>query len=139
MFSLSNKLNLQKILPSKVSIWKLRCNNPLRKSFSRVNIKFEEFDALIMLTSEMAKYLYPYIRSILSSKDNYQNDPSLWNDFEFRYVELIEERFNTESIIVKKLIDKNYSQHIYRNILINLSLCISKQGYNRLKFVLLNL
>ena len=87
----------------------------------------------------MSKYLYPYIRAIVSSKDNYINKPELWNDFQSRYIELIEERFNTESIIVKNLINYDYSQKFYKKILLTLSLASSEEGYNRLKFVMANL
>ena len=73
MFSLSNKLSLQEIFPTKISIWKLRCNNPLRKTFVSNNLKYYEYDALLKITSEMAKYLYPYIRSILASFDDYNS------------------------------------------------------------------
>jgi len=55
-------------LPNKVTIWKLRNNNPLRKSYMNNNIKLEEFDALIKITVEMSRFLYPYIREILQSK-----------------------------------------------------------------------
>ena len=34
------------------------------------NIKLEEFDALIRITVELSRYLYPYIREILQSKEN---------------------------------------------------------------------
>ena len=139
MFSISNKLNLGKILPSKVAIWKLRCNNPMRKSFNNKNIKITEFDALIKLASEMAKYLYPYIRSILTSSDNYNLKPELWDDFQYRYIGLIEERFNTESLRVKNLLNPHLSSSIYKKILINLAFCISDDGYFRLKNTLLNL
>ena len=139
MIALVNKLNLKEILPTKVSIWKLRCNNPMRKSFIKNNIKEHEFDALVRLTSEMSKYLYPFIREILTSKDNSKINSDLWNDFQYRYIDLIKERFNNESILVKKLIDKNYSQYFHRKILINLALCISEEGYIRLKTTLLNL
>ena len=139
MFMISNKLNLQHLFPSKVSIWKLRSNNPLRKSQNINNINFEQFDGLVKITSEMSKYLYPYIRAIVSSKDNYLNKPELWNDFQSRFIELIEERLNTESIIVKNLINFNYSHEYYRKILLTLSLSSSEEGYNRLKFVLANL
>ena len=64
-YSLSNRLNLDNVLPNKVTIWKLRNNNPLRKSYVANNIKHNEFDALIRITVEMSKYLYPYIREIL--------------------------------------------------------------------------
>ncbi len=139
MFAISNKLNLEHLFPSKVAIWKLRSNNPMRKSSSYNNINNDQFDGLIKITSEMSKYLYPYIRAIVSSKDNYINKPELWNDFQSRYIELIEERFNTESIIVKNLINYDFSQEFYKKILLTLSLASSEEGYNRLKFVLANL
>ena len=139
MFAISNKLNLQHLFPSKVSIWKVRSNNPMRKSQNNNNINVEQFDGLIRITSEMSKYLYPYIRAIVSSKDNYIDKPELWNDFQSRYIELIEERFNTESIIVKNLINYDYSQEFYKKILLTLSLSSSEEGYNRLKLVLANL
>ena len=139
MFAISNKLNLQHLFPSKISIWKLRSNNPLRKSQNINNINSEQFDGLVKITSEMSKYLYPYIRAIVSSKDNYSNKPILWNDFQCRFIELIEERLNTESIIVKNLMNVNYSHEYYRKILLTLSLSSSEEGYNRLKFVLKNL
>ena len=139
MFAISNKLNLQYLFPSKVSIWKLRSNNPMRKSPNYNNINTQQFDGLIKITSEMSKYLYPYIRAIVSSNDNYINKPQLWNDFQSRFIELIEERFNTESIIVRNLIDYNISQKYYKKILLTLSLASSEEGYNRLKFVLANL
>ncbi len=139
MFAISNKLNLQHLFPSKVSIWKLRSSNPMRKSQNSNNINNEQFDGLIKITSEMSKYLYPYIRAIVSSKDNYVNKPELWNDFQSRYIELIEERFNTDSIIVKNLINYDFSQEFYKKILLTLSLVSTEEGYNRLKFVLANL
>ncbi len=139
MFAISNKLNLKHLFPSKVSIWKLRSNNPMRKSQNSNHINIEQFDGLIKITSEMSKYLYPYIRAIISSKDNYTNKPELWNDFQSRFIELIEERFNTESIIVKNIIDYKNSQNYYKKILLTLSLASSEEGYNRLKFVLTNL
>ena len=111
----------------------------MRKSQNSNNINIDQFNGLIKITSEMSKYLYPYIRAIISSKDNYINKPELWNDFQSRFIELIEERFNTESIIVKNLIDCDYSQDYYKKILLTLSLSSSKEGYNRLKFILANL
>ena len=139
MFAISNTLNLQDIFPSKVSIWKFRSINPMRKSQNSNSINLEQFDGLIKITSEISKYLYPYVRAILSSKDDYKNKPELWDDFQFRYIELIEERFNTESIIVKNLINYVYSQEFYKKILLTLSLASTEEGYDRLKFLLANL
>ena len=121
------------MLPNKVTIWKLRNNNPLRKSYVNNNIKPEEYDALIKVTVEMSKYLYPYIRKILQSKENPEDNLVIWNDFNNRLIELIKERFNLDSIRVRKLLEKPEIDGIIIKSLLTLSLCISNQGYQKLK------
>ena len=73
----------------------------MRKSYVNNNIKVNEFDALIKITVEMSKYLYPYIREILKSKEVIKENSINWNDFNKRFIELIKERFNEDSIRVK--------------------------------------
>ena len=91
LYALSNRLDLKDVLPNKVTIWKLRNNNPLRKSYLNNNIKIKEFDALIKVTVEMSRYLYPYIREILKSKEDLEENSVVWNDFNKRFIELIRE------------------------------------------------
>ena len=98
--------------PALVTIWKLRNNNPLRKSYVNNKIKSEEFDALIKITVEMSRYLYPYIREILKSKEDLEKNSVIWKDFNKRLIELIKERFNLDSMRVKKLIDTNGNDEI---------------------------
>ena len=138
LFSLSDNLNLNEILPNKVSIWKLRNNNPLRNSFNNNNIKLEEFEALILITAEMAKFLYPYIRQILQSRDDLISNPQAWNQFKNRYIELISERFNTNSMKVIRLLDPKFNDQYFNRIVLTLALCISDDGYERLKTSLFN-
>ena len=102
------------------------------------NIKLEEFDALVKITAEMSKYLYPYIREILQSKEDPEKNPFVWNDFNERFIELINERFNINSVRVKKLLSSTQNDEILIKSLITLSLCISKKGYQKLKNFLLN-
>ena len=116
-----------------MTIWKLRNNNPLRKSYVTSNIKLNEFDALIRITVEMSKYLYPYIREILKSKEDIEKNSVIWNDFNKRFIELINERFNTESMKVKKLLNQAENDEIIIKFLLILSFCISNQGYQKLK------
>ena len=137
IYALSNKLNLNDILPNKITIWKLRNNNPLRKSHIKNNIKFEEFDALLKITVEMSKYLYPYIRKILQSKENSVEKSVIWNDFQKRFIELINERFNINSVRVRNLLDQTENDHFIIKSLLTLSLCISNEGHNRLRNFLL--
>ena len=132
-YALSNRLNLNNVLPNKVTIWKLRNNNPLRKSYVTNNIKLNEFDALIRITVEMSKYLYPYIREILKSKENIEENSVIWNDFNKRFIELIKERFNMDSMRVKKLLNQAENDEIIIKSLLILSFCISNQGYQKLK------
>ena len=133
LYSLSNRLNLNDVLPNKVTIWKLRNNNPLRKSFVKNNIKVNEFDALIKITVELSRYLYPYIREILKSKEDIEENSVIWNDFYQRFIELIKERFNIDSMKVKKLLNQAENDEIIIKSLLTLSLCISNQGYQKLK------
>jgi len=116
-----------------VTIWKLRNNNPLRKSYVNNNIKLNEFDALIRITVEMSKYLYPYIREILKSREDIEENSVIWNDFNKRFIELINERFNVDSMRVKKLLNQAENDEIIIKSLLTLSFCISNQGYQKLK------
>ena len=127
------------MLPSKVTIWKLRNNNPMRKSYINNNIKSDEFEALTKITVEMSRYLYPYIREILQSKEEFEKNPLIWNNFKKRFKELIKERFNANSIRVKKLLDPEKNDEILIHLLLTLALCISDNGYKKLSTSLLNI
>ena len=120
-------------MPNKVTIWKLRNNNQLRKSYANNNIKLDEFNALIKITVEMSRYLHPYIREILQSKENYETNSAIWNEFNKRLIDLIKERFNLDSIRVKKLLNQTENDEIIIKSLLTLSICISNQGYQKLK------
>ena len=105
----------------------------MRKSYIKNEIKIVEFDALIKLAVEMAKYLYPYIREILQSREIFDENSPIWDDFKKRFMDLINERFNTNSIRVKKLLNQAENDEIIIKSLLTLSLCISNQGYQKLK------
>ena len=110
----------------------------MRNSFNTNNIKSDEFDALIKLSAEMAKFLYPYIRKILQSRDDIIKNPKEWNQFKTRYIELISERLNTNSMKVKRLLDPKSNDEVFIKIILTLAFCISDDGYLKLKATLLN-
>ena len=97
------------------------------------NIKIDEFDALIKITVELSRYLYPYIREILQSKENFEKNSVIWNDFNKRFIELIKERLNLDTMRVKKLLNQTENNEIVIKLLLTLSFCISNQGYQKLK------
>ena len=100
------------------------------------SIKPKEFDALIKITVEMSRYLYPYIREILKSREDLKDNAIIWNDFNKRFMELIKERFNVDSMRVKKLLNQAGNDEFIIKSLLTLSLCISNQGYQKLKNIL---
>ena len=125
-------------MPNKVIIWKLRNSNPLRKSYVNSKIKLNEFDALVKITVEMSRYLYPYIREILKSKEDLEGNSVIWNHFKKRFIELINERFNKDSMRVKKILNQTENDEIIIKSLLTLSLCISNNGYQKLRNLLFN-
>ena len=110
----------------------------MRNSFNNNNIRLEEFEALIKVTVELSKYLYPYIRQILQSRDDHIGNPKPWNSFKNRYIELISERFNTHSMKVKRLLDFDCNDEVFIRIIRTLALCISEEGFSRLRSTLVN-
>ena len=110
----------------------------MRKSHINNNIKLEEFEALIKITVEMSKYLYPYIRGILQSREDPKKNSIIWDNFNKRFIELISERFNVNTIRVKKLLNQAGNDEILTKSLLTLSLCISNNGYQKLKNFLFN-
>ncbi len=109
----------------------------MRKSHINNEIKSDEFEALTKITVEMSKYLYPYIREILQSRDNLDINPIIWNDFKKRFLELINERFNTNSMKVKKLFDQRLNDEILTKYLLTLAFCNCIDGFQKLKNYLL--
>ena len=81
----------------------------------------------------MSRYLYPYIRRILESREDLEKNSVVWNDFNKRFVELIKERFNLDSVRVIKLLNQTKNDEIIVKSLLTLSLCISNKGYEKLK------
>ena len=81
----------------------------------------------------MSKYLYPYIREILKSKEDINESSIIWNDFNKRFIELIKERFNVDSMRVKKLVNQAENGETIIKSLLILSFCISNKGYQKLK------
>jgi len=86
----------------------------------------------------MSRYLYPFIREILKSREDLEENSDIWKDFNMRFIELIRERFNVESMRVKKLLNQSENDEIIIKSLLTLSLCISNQGCQKLKKFLLD-
>tara|TARA_B100000214_G_scaffold372096_1_gene349706 strand:+ start:661 stop:1257 length:597 start_codon:yes stop_codon:yes gene_type:complete len=117
---------------SRVQLWKIRCSNPLRNTYTFTSLSTEQIDSLVDLISVMAESLYPLIRQLLSSKESENVNQERWAIFTKRIKSLIKERMNIKRSYVSSLLDQEKND-FFRELLVILSLSCGKGGANRLK------
>ena len=132
LFLKAKNIGLSHEFSSRVNFWKMRCTNPLRKSYSFSSLSTEQIDSLVELISSMAENLYPLIRQLLSSKESKSLNKERWLLFSSRLKSLIRERMNMQRTYIASLLteDNNY---FFRELLVILSLSCGEGGAKRLK------
>lgn len=65
MLFAAKDLELQDIIKNRVVLWRLRCTNPLRRSYTRRPLTVEEAKALVVIASHMARRMTVLIRQLL--------------------------------------------------------------------------
>ena len=132
LFLKAKNIGLSDEFTSRVQFWKIRCSNPLRKSYNFSSLSSQQIDSLVELISSMAENLYPLIRQLLSSKESKSLNEERWSLFTKRLKSLIRERMNIQrSYIASLLCDEN--NDFFRSLLVILSLSCGEGGANRLK------
>ena len=128
----ARNIGLSDEFSSRVKFWKIRCTNPLRKTYTFSSLSTEQIDSFVALISSMAESLYPLIRQLLSSKESRTVNEERWYLFSTRLKSLIRERMNMQrSYICFLLSDEN--NLFFRELLVILSLSCGPGGANRLK------
>ena len=117
---------------NRVNLWKIRCLNPMRKTYNSGSINCDQIDSLVKLISSMSDSLYPIIRQLLSSKESQSLNNERWNLFSLRLKSLIRERMNLRRTYVSTLL-KEDNNIFFRKLLVILSLSSGPGGYSRLK------
>ncbi len=135
----SDKLGLQDYFPNHVELWKCRCHNPLRKTARRGQLNSMQSEALILLISTMADKIYPDLRQLISSKEPANKNQERWELFYARLIDLISERFNNRRSAVKKLLSYEYTDALFRNLILTLALSVGPGGVDRLRASLMEL
>jgi hypothetical protein len=117
---------------SRVEFWKMRCSNPLRKTYTFTSLSSEQIDFIVELISSMAENLYPLIRQLLSTKESKALNDQRWSLFTTRLKSLIRERMNIQRSYIATLLndDKN---DFFKELLVILSLSCGQAGVKRLK------
>ena len=117
---------------NRVNLWRIRCLNPMRKSYILGTLSNEQVDSLVVLISSMSESLYPLIRQLLSSKESETLNKERWALFTMRLKSLIKERMNVKRAYIKNLLSEdNYD--FFRYLLVILSLSSGLGGISRLK------
>ena len=128
----AKNIGLSDDFSSRVQFWKMRCSNPLRKSYSFSTLSADQIDSLVELISSTAENLYPLIRQLLSSKESLSLNKERWLVFNSRLKSLIRERMNLQRSYIASLLDDD-SNEFFRELLVILSLSCGEGGANRLR------
>lgn len=65
MLYVAQELELQDIIKNRVVLWRMRCSNPLRRSYTRRPLTLEEAKALVIVTCYMSRRMTVLIRQLL--------------------------------------------------------------------------
>ncbi len=128
----AKNIGLSNEFSSRVELWKIRCSNPMRKSYTFTSLSSEQIDSLVKLISSMADNLYPLIRQLLSSKESKKLNQERWFLFGSRLKSLIRERMNLQRTYILILLNEDNNQ-LFRELLVILSLSCGPAGAKRLK------
>tara|TARA_Y100001968_G_scaffold323420_1_gene361061 strand:- start:197 stop:793 length:597 start_codon:yes stop_codon:yes gene_type:complete len=132
LLSRAKDIGLSNDFSSRVQLWKIRCSNPLRNTYTFTSLSSEQIDSLVLLISSMAENLYPLIRQLLSSKESKTLNGERWYLFTKRLKSLIRERMNIQRSYVATILKENDNK-FFRELLVTLSLSCGEGGANRLK------
>jgi hypothetical protein len=67
MLYLVSQLHLEAAIPNRVSFWRLRNTNPLRRNYQRASLEWNEAKALVMLICHVAEQLNTHLRLLIST------------------------------------------------------------------------
>ena len=132
MLLTSQKIGISKHLPNHVELWKIRCNNPLRKTPRRNTTTKEEIQSLILLISAMSDRLYPVLRKLLSKKEPEVENQKRWNALNDKFTNLISERMNIKRAPIRKVIRQGDNFSFSRQLVLTLALASGPSGAIRL-------
>ena len=135
---MGQNLGFSSLFPDRVSLWKLRSHNPLRRICRRGSPEAVETDALIRLLCAMADRVYPLARGLLSSQEPADRNQQHWQLFEERLSELLRERMNLRRSSVRALMDPIEGAEQRRALIQTLTLAAGAGGVERLRASLMD-
>lgn len=89
MLAIVKELNLEEIIKNRVVLWRLRCTNPWRRSYTRNALKLKEAKALVVIASHRTRQLTVLIRQLLLAEQQ-MREKGLPLENHFRLSEYLE-------------------------------------------------
>ena len=143
MLAAAKKLELQDIVKNRVVMWRLRCTNPWRRSYTRNILTLEQAKALVILVGDRASILTALIRQLLLAEQQ-MGAKALPLEHHFRLSQYLESfrshyksRMNPRRAKVEQyLASEDKLNQLAISLLNKLLFCTGTRGRSRLWFSL---
>ena len=143
MLATINQLELTNIIPGRVALWRLRCSNPWRRSYTRDSLTLKQAKTLMILAAFRAKDLEPLIRHLLDA-EQHMREKQLPIENHFRLSEYLERfrahfrsRMNSRRTKVAQYLDSEPELNkLALSLLRKLLFSTGTKGLNRIWFSL---
>lgn len=134
----AKELELQGVVKNRVSLWRLRSTNPIRRFSQRDPLKLDEAKALVFITCSIARRLTGLIRQLLLAYQQL-NDKQLSPDHHFRLADYLERfrahfraRMNPKRAAVMAYNTDEKLDQLALDLLNQLLFCTGTSGMQRL-------
>lgn len=143
MLAMARQLNIDGIIKHRVNLWRLRCGNPWRRSYTRDDLSLEQAKALVIVAGYRAKDLMVNIRQLLLAEQQ-MREKNLPIDNHFRLSEYLERfrahfrsRMNSRRAKVSAYIaSEEQLNELALSLLNKLLFCTGTKGMQRVWFSL---
>ena len=143
MLAMAKQLEVSEIIKNRVGLWRLRCSNPWRRSYTRDYLSLNQAKALVIIAAYRAKDLMVIIRQLLLAEQQ-MREKNLPLDNHFRLSEYLERfrahfrsRMNSRRAKVSAyLASEEQLNELALSLLSKLLFCTGARGMQRVWFSL---
>ena len=143
MLATARQLGIENIVKNRVNLWRMRCSNPWRRSYTREYLSLNEAKALVIIAAHRAKDLMVIIRQLLLAEQQ-MRDKNLPIENHFRLSEYLERfrahfrsRMNSRRAKVSAYINSEEQlNELALSLLNKLLFCTGTRGMQRVWFSL---
>jgi hypothetical protein len=137
MLAMAKELELDNIVKNRMSLWRMRSTNPLRRAHTRRLLSIEEAKALTIIGCYLARRLTVTIRQLLLAYQQL-NDKQLPPEYNFRLSEYLDRfrahfrsRMNPRRALILEYQDDDRLNELAISLLSKLLFCTGMRGVER--------